>query len=105
MDSPSKVLLISHTFPPDAQAGAQRVAEFCRYLPEFGVQPVVLTIEDRFRQSVDHSLHPISGIRNERTEVAATPLDWYQRSKKFLGRLREPEQSVKPPVAEERRVF
>jgi len=105
LDSPSKVLLISHTFPPDAQVGARRVAEFCRYLPEFGLQPVVLTIEDRFRQSVDLSLPPIVGIRNERTEVTATPLDWYKRSKVFLGMLRRFEQSVQPPVAEGRPHF
>ena len=102
MDSPSKVLLISHGFPPDARVGAQRIAEFCRYLPEFGVQPVVLTIEDRFRQSVDHSLPPINGIRTERTKVTAAPMDWYQRSKVFLGMPRRSEQSVKPPAAEDR---
>ena len=105
MDSPSKVLLISHTFPPDAQVGARRVAEFCRYLPEFGVQPVVLTIEDRFRQSLDHSLPPISGIHNERTKVTATPMDWYQRLKVLLGRPRGFEQSAQPPAAEDHPYF
>jgi glycosyltransferase involved in cell wall biosynthesis len=77
------ILLISHAFPPDAQVGSLRVAAFCRYLPEFGVHPVVLTIEDRFRQWVDSSLVPIAGLRIERTEVNETLVDRYRSWNRF----------------------
>jgi len=76
--------MICWAFPPDGQIGALRAARFCRYLPEFGVEPIVLTMEDRFRETVDNSLPPISGLRIERTEVAATRVDWYRRSKAIL---------------------
>lgn len=40
-----KLLLISYYFPPDGGAGTQRSVKFCRYLPEFGWETIVLTKE------------------------------------------------------------
>jgi glycosyltransferase involved in cell wall biosynthesis len=77
--------MICWAFPPDAQIGALRVARFCRYLPEFGIEPIVLTMEDRFRETLDNSFPPINRLRIVRTEVAATPVDWYRRSKAVLA--------------------
>ena len=51
-----KVLVIAFNFPPDAEVGARRVAGFCRYLPEFGIQPVVLTVEERFYRVRDETV-------------------------------------------------
>jgi hypothetical protein len=68
--------MICWAFPPDAQVGALRVARFCKYLPEFGIAPIVLTMQDSFRQSIDKSLSAITDIRIERTEIETTPLDW-----------------------------
>ena len=101
LDSPIKILVISHCFPPDIQVGGWRVAEFCRYLPEFGVQPFVLTIEDRFRESIDNSFSLPPGIRVERTTVDPTRVDWYRRAKSFFGaggNIRQPQKpsSVTP---------
>jgi len=80
-----KLLVISHCFPPDAQVGGLRVTEFCRYLPEFGVQPIVLTIDDKYRLRLDQTFSPVAGLHVERTEVEATRMDWYRRSKALLG--------------------
>jgi glycosyltransferase involved in cell wall biosynthesis len=41
-----KLLLVSHHFPPMGGAGVQRALKFVRYLPDFGVTPVVLAGED-----------------------------------------------------------
>jgi glycosyltransferase involved in cell wall biosynthesis len=38
-----RVLLVSYHFPPIGGGGVQRVSMLARYLPEFGVLPVVLT--------------------------------------------------------------
>ena len=38
-----KVLIISSHFAPDAHIGAKRIAKFCKYLPQYGWQPIVLT--------------------------------------------------------------
>lgn len=41
-----KVLLVSYYFPPMGGAGVQRVLKFAKYLPSFGIRPLVLTAED-----------------------------------------------------------
>ena len=37
------VLIVAYHFPPIGGGGVQRAAKFARYLPEFGVRPIVLT--------------------------------------------------------------
>lgn len=44
--SEKKVLIIAYYFPPMGMGGVQRVAKFVKYLPQFGWQPVVLTVKD-----------------------------------------------------------
>ncbi len=39
----NRVLFITYFFPPDGGAGTQRPAKFCKYLADFGWQPVVIT--------------------------------------------------------------
>jgi glycosyltransferase involved in cell wall biosynthesis len=41
-----KVLIISYYFPPSGGAGVQRVLKLVKYLPEFGWQPIVLTVDE-----------------------------------------------------------
>jgi glycosyltransferase involved in cell wall biosynthesis len=41
-----KVLIVSYTFPPAGGVGVQRVSKLVKYLPEFGVEPMVLTAKD-----------------------------------------------------------
>lgn len=41
-----KVLVVSYTFPPAGGVGVQRVSKLVKYLPEFGVEPTVLTAKD-----------------------------------------------------------
>lgn len=38
-----KVLIISTHFAPDAHVGAKRPTKFCKFLPEFGWDPIVIT--------------------------------------------------------------
>ncbi|MBZ0204081.1 MAG: glycosyltransferase family 4 protein [Ignavibacteria bacterium] len=51
-----KVLIISYYFPPSGGPGVQRVLKFVKYLPQFGWQPVVLTVEDGEFPARDESL-------------------------------------------------
>lgn len=39
----NRVLIVAYFFPPDGGAGTQRAAKFCKYLPQFGWRPYVLT--------------------------------------------------------------
>lgn len=41
-----KILVIAYYFPPLGGAGVQRVLKFVKYLPEFGWEPVVLTVKE-----------------------------------------------------------
>jgi glycosyltransferase involved in cell wall biosynthesis len=43
-----KVLIITYYWPPSGGAGVQRWLKFSKYLPEYGVDPLVLTVDPDF---------------------------------------------------------
>lgn len=43
-----KVLIITYYWPPSGGAGVQRWVKFAKYLPEYGWEPVILTIDPEF---------------------------------------------------------
>ena len=43
-----KVLIITYYWPPSGGAGVQRWLKFAKYLPEFGWQPVILTVDPSY---------------------------------------------------------
>jgi glycosyltransferase involved in cell wall biosynthesis len=51
-----KVLIIAYTFPPMGGSGVQRTVKFAKYLPEFGWQPVILTVSNPPLREADTSL-------------------------------------------------
>ncbi|RMH81620.1 MAG: group 1 glycosyl transferase, partial [Calditrichaeota bacterium] len=51
-----KVLILTYYWPPAGGPGVQRVVRFVRYLPEFGWQPIVLTVKDGDYPARDESL-------------------------------------------------
>jgi glycosyltransferase involved in cell wall biosynthesis len=42
---PRKVLYITYYWPPSGGAGVQRSLKMARYLPEFGIEPIILTVD------------------------------------------------------------
>lgn len=52
-----KVLIITYYWPPAGGPGVQRVLKFAKYLPEFGWQPIVLTVKNGEYPAIDISLH------------------------------------------------
>lgn len=42
-----KVLIITYYWPPSGGAGVQRWVKLCKYLPKYGIQPVVLTVDPK----------------------------------------------------------
>ena len=89
-DSPSRlspvasrnVLFISYYFPPSGGPGVQRPLKFVRYLPEFGWNPVVLTVDPAHAAYPDLDADLLEEIPAE-TEVIRTrswdPYGWYSR--------------------------
>lgn len=43
-----KVLIITYYFPPSGGAGVQRWLKMMKFLPEFGVDPIVLTVDTQY---------------------------------------------------------
>ena len=43
-----KILIITYYWPPSGGAGVQRWLKFVKYLPEFGWEPVILTVDPRY---------------------------------------------------------
>lgn len=68
--SDRRVLMIANEFPPVSNAGVQRPLYFCRYLPEFGWKPVVLTVKDVVHFAYDSTLLDVlpPEVRIVRTE-------------------------------------
>ena len=75
-----KVLIISYYFPPSGGPGVQRVLKFVKYLPQFGWEPVVLTVEDGDFPARDESLlnEVPPDIKVFRTRIFE-PYDLYRR--------------------------
>lgn len=82
-----RVLIITYYWPPSGGAGVQRWLKFAKYLPEFGWQPVVYTVENGELPSEDNSL--LKDIPTK-AEVLKQPI-WepYDAYKKFVGRKKE----------------
>lgn len=53
---PKKVLIISYYWPPAGGPGVQRWLKFVKYLPEFGVEPIVYIPENPSYPLVDENL-------------------------------------------------
>lgn len=52
----NKVLIVTYYFPPSGGPGVQRVLKFAKYLPQFGWQPIILTVENGDYPARDESL-------------------------------------------------
>ncbi len=81
---PLRILVVSYTFPPQAEVGSIRIAQFCRYLPECGIEPTVLSVEEQFYESVDHSRTLPGSLRVLRTPRNSNPLEWYRSLKQII---------------------
>jgi hypothetical protein len=58
-----RVLAIMYQFPPDHQVGAQSCVQICRYLPDHGWDPIVLTVQERYIENADPPMtEPFPGI-------------------------------------------
>jgi glycosyltransferase involved in cell wall biosynthesis len=51
-----KVLIIAYYWPPAAGPGVQRIVKFTKVLPDFGWQPLILTVENPSSPAKDESL-------------------------------------------------
>ena len=80
----NKVLIITYYWPPSGGAGVQRWLKFSKYLPEFGWEPVILTVDPEYAAYpvTDYSL--VAGLP-ESVKVYTTPainyFSFYKKNK------------------------
>jgi len=88
-----KVLIITYYWPPAGGPGVQRVLKFAKYLPEFGWDPIILTVANGEYPAIDESLAKDipEGCKVYKTK-AFEPTTFYR---KFTGM----KQDEKIPVA------
>lgn len=73
-----KVLIITYYWPPSGGAGVQRWLKFSKYLPQFGWEPVILTVDPEYAAypAIDTSLENDipEGMKVYRTKAT----DWFR---------------------------
>jgi glycosyltransferase involved in cell wall biosynthesis len=81
-----KILVITYYWPPSGGAGVQRWLKFVKYLPEYGYEPVVLTVDEESASyaQIDQSL---AEEVDPRIKVVRTPsFEPYNLYLKLSGR-------------------
>ena len=68
---PRRVLVIAYYFPPMGLSGVQRSLKFVKYLPQFGWQPTVLTVEPWGYLARDESL--LADLEGKSVEIVRIP--------------------------------
>ncbi len=83
----NSVLVISYYWPPSGGPGSQRVVKFVRYLPEFGWNPIVLTVQKGEFPYLDPSLG--NDLPESLPVFRARSADPFALYKKFTGKSRQ----------------
>ena len=78
----NKVLIVTYYWPPSGGAGVQRWLKFAKYLPEYGYEPVVLTVDPIYATypSKDHTLE--KEVSEGITVIKTRSIDWFRFYKK-----------------------
>lgn len=88
-----RALIITYYWPPSGGPGVQRYLKFAKYLPRFGVEPIILTVQNPTYPILDPSLEKEvpPGLRVYRTRTVE-PFGLY------AGLLGQKAASIKPTI-------
>jgi len=78
-----KVLIITYYWPPAGGPGVQRVLKFAKYLPQFGWEPIILTVENGNYPAIDKKL--LTEIPNNLKIYKTKTLEPFVLYNKFRG--------------------
>ncbi len=81
-----KILIITYYWPPSGGAGVQRWLKFTKYMPEFGIQPVVLTVDPTAASyaQIDNSLQ--KDIAESTIVYRTKTFEFYNLYKRLTGK-------------------
>jgi len=77
-----KILVITYYWPPSGGPGVQRVLKYCKYLPKYGWEPIILTVLDGDFPVLDESL----GLEVENFKVFKTKSFSFHKLFNFLNK-------------------
>lgn len=78
-----RVLIITYHWPPAGGPGVQRVLKFAKYLPDFGWEPLILTVENGEYPVLDDSL--INEVSEEIIVYKTKSIEPFSLYKRFTG--------------------
>ena len=87
-----RVLIITYYWPPSGGSGVQRWLKFSKYLPEFGIKPIVYTVDNGEYPAEDLSLQ--KDIHQEVEVIRQPIIEPYTFYKKFTGQKKYKKVSV-----------
>jgi len=85
-----KVLIITYYWPPSGGAGVQRWLKFAKYLPEFGWQPVILTVDPEYASYPQRDESLISEVDPECLVFTTKSFELYNFYKLISGKKEVP---------------
>ncbi len=85
--SRKKVLIITYYWPPSGGAGVQRWLKFVKYLPKFGWEPIVFTVQNGEYPVIDNSL--VNDVSSNLQVIKSPIWEPYSIYKKLTGRKKE----------------
>jgi glycosyltransferase involved in cell wall biosynthesis len=85
-----KVLIITYYWPPSGGAGVQRWLKFAKYLPEFGWEPVILTVDPQYASYPQRDESLISEVDPECLVFTTKSFELYNFYKMISGKKEVP---------------
>lgn len=85
-----KVLIITYYWPPSGGAGVQRWLKFAKYLPEFGWQPVILTVDPEYASYPQRDESLLSEVNPECLVFTTKSFELYNLYKLISGKKEVP---------------
>jgi len=73
MGTNKKILFVTFNFPPLRSAGVSRIVRFCKYLPQFGWDPFVLTVNKKSAKYFNQDDVDLKSIGIDENKVYRTP--------------------------------
>ena len=84
MNPKKKVLIITYYWPPSGGSGVQRWVKFCKYLPGFNIEPIVLTVKNGTYPLLDETL--IDQVPKDLKVFRSKIFEPYKLYAKILGK-------------------
>lgn len=79
-----RVLIITYYWPPAGGSGVQRVAKFCKYLNQYGWEPIILTVDNGEFSNEDKSL--LKDIADLKLVYSSPSLEPHSIYRRLIGK-------------------